>query len=154
MSLLNPRLAALALSLAAFGAPSLAAPSLTGLWLDQSGRAGIDIEPCGAALCGKITWLKMPLTPQGAPKTDINNPEPSLQPRKICGLTMLYGFAPDGAGGWKDGYIYDPTNGKTYNANLRLAADGTLAVRGYLEFTFMGKTQTWTRPPQPLPNCT
>ncbi len=104
-------------------APAIASQALTGLWLDQSGRAAIDIERCGTSVCGTILWLKEPLTPAGAD------------------------------GGWKNGFIYDPVSGKTYNANIHLAPDGTLAVRGYWQYTFLGKSQTWTRPPAPLPKC-
>ncbi len=134
-------------------APALAGQSLTGMWLDQSGRAGIDIEPCGASVCGTILWLKEPLTAAGQPKTDINNREAGLHSRKICGLTMLYGFVPDADGGWKNGYIYDPASGKTYNSNIHLAANGTLTVRGYYQYTFLGETQVWTRPRGDLPKC-
>lgn len=134
-------------------APAIASQALTGLWLDQSGRAAIDIERCGTSVCGTILWLKEPLTPAGQPKTDIHNTDANLQSRKICGLTMLYGFVPDADGGWKNGFIYDPVSGKTYNANIHLAPDGTLAVRGYWQYTFLGKSQTWTRPPAPLPKC-
>jgi uncharacterized protein (DUF2147 family) len=131
-----------------------AAPGLNGLWLDQAGRAAIDIEPCGASICGTIAWLKEPLTAEGKTKLDIHNTQESLQSRKICGLTMLYGFAPDGADGWKNGYIYDPSSGKTYNSSIHLAPDGTLTVRGYVEFSWLGKTQIWTRPAAALPKCT
>jgi uncharacterized protein (DUF2147 family) len=133
--------------------PAGATQALTGLWLDQSGRAAIDIEPCAASVCGTILWLKEPLTAAGQPKTDIYNTDASLKSRKICGMTMLYGFVPDADGGWKNGYIYDPASGKTYNSNIHLAPDGTLTVRGYWQYTFLGKTQTWTRPPAALPKC-
>jgi len=123
------------------------------MWIDESGKAGIDIEPCGASVCGTILWLREPLTISGKPKTDIHNAQASLQSRRICGMTMLYGFVPDADGGWKNGYIYDPASGKTYNSNIHLAPDGTLVVRGYLEFTFLGKTQTWTRAAPGLPKC-
>ncbi len=130
-----------------------AGPGLTGMWLDQSGRAGIDIEPCGASVCGTILWLKEPLTAEGKTKLDIHNPQETLQGRKICGLTMLYNFVPDSDGGWKNGYIYDPATGKTYNSNIHLSADGTLSVRGYMTYTFLGQTQVWKRPPAALPRC-
>jgi uncharacterized protein (DUF2147 family) len=150
------RRAAMAVLAAWMAAPSAvaAAPgSVNGVWLDQMGRAGIDIEPCGASVCGTIVWLKEPLNAQGQPKVDIHNATETLQSRRICGLTMLYGFVAGSDGGWKNGYIYDPSVGKTYNSNIQPAADGTLTVRGYLEFTFLGKTQVWTRPATPLPKC-
>lgn len=143
---------AIGASLAALGSAA-AAPTLTGLWLDQAGRAAIDIEPCGASVCGKIAWLKAPLTEKGQPKTDIHNDKPELQARRICGLEMLYGFVPDGEGGWKNGWIYDPSVGKTYNSNIHVTAEGTLSVRGYIQFAFLGETQIWTRAAGDLPKC-
>ncbi len=143
----------LVLSGLSLAGPASASPSLTGMWLDESGRAGIDIEPCGTSVCGTIRWLKIPLDEQGAPKTDKHNPKPEMQARKICGLVMLYGFTPDGEGGWKSGWIYDPASGKTYNSNIHLAPDGTLAVRGYIQYAFLGQTQTWTKPSSDLPQC-
>lgn len=154
MFLAAHRLGALSLLAACLSAPAAsAAPGLMGLWLDQAGRAAIDIEPCSGSLCGTIVWLKEPLAADGKPKTDINNTEASRQSRKICGLVMVYGFAPDGADGWKNGYIYDPSVGKTYNANIHLSPDGTLKVRGYLQYTWLGQTQVWTRPAGALPAC-
>jgi uncharacterized protein (DUF2147 family) len=152
------RLACLSLFVACLAMPvcsgaSTAPAGVTGMWLDQSGRAGIDIEPCGTSVCGTILWLKEPMTAEGKPKLDIHNTQESLQNRKICGMTMLYSFVPDGDGGWKNGYIYDPASGKTYNANIHLAPDGTLSVRGYVTYTFLGKTQVWTRPQGALPRC-
>jgi uncharacterized protein (DUF2147 family) len=135
--------------------PALAAPAgTTGLWLDQAGRAAIDIEPCqGNSVCGTIVWLKEPLNGEGKPKIDIHNQRPELQTRKVCGLMMLYGFSPDGSGGWKEGYIYDPSSGKTYNSQFHLKEDGTLYVRGYIGYSFLGQTQIWTRPSGELVRC-
>jgi uncharacterized protein (DUF2147 family) len=124
-----------------------------GWWVDQTGKAGIVIAPCGANLCGNIEWLKAPLDPQGQPKTDIHNPQAALQSRPICGLAMLGGFAPDGSGGWTGGWVYDPEAGKIYKAEMHLAADGTLHLRGYIGIPMLGRTAVWTRPPAPLAQC-
>jgi uncharacterized protein (DUF2147 family) len=125
----------------------------TGLWLDQSGRGGIDIEPCGDKLCGNLVWLKNPLTAEGKPKTDIHNPEAGLQTRPLCNLPILTGFVPDGPNAWTGGLIYDAASGKTYKSNMALQPDGTLHVRGYVGFTWLGRTETWTRPAAALQRC-
>jgi uncharacterized protein (DUF2147 family) len=150
------RLGLLAVIATLYTQPAASAPTgVNGLWLDGSGRAAIDIEPCqGNSVCGSILWLKEPLNAQGQPKIDIHNQRPEMQTRKICGLMMLYGFSPDGSGGWKDGYIYDPASGKTYNSQFHLKEDGTLYVRGYVGYSFLGQTQIWTRPTGELPHCT
>ncbi len=126
----------------------------TGLWLDGSGRGGIDIQPCGDKLCGTLTWLKVPLNAQGKPKTDIHNPDAALQSRPLCGVQVLSGFVPDGPDAWTGGSIYDAASGKTYKSNMALQPDGTLHVRGYIGFSFIGRTETWTRPATRLEHCT
>ncbi len=135
------------------GAPAARAQAaLQGWWLDQTGRAGILLAPCGSRLCGRIEWLKNPLDAQGQPKTDINNPEASLRSRPLCGLPMLWRFVPDGAG-WTGGFVYDPDAGKTYKSVMHLQANGTLSVRGYIGIPLLGRSTVWTRPAASLPQC-
>lgn len=143
----------LALSAAGAARAPDAPPGVAGTWLDQSGRAGITIAPCGEKLCGSITWLRAPLDDQGHKKTDIHNSDTALQARPLCGLPILQGFSPDGANAWAGGTIYDPVKGSTYKSNMHLKPDGTLEVRGYIGFSFLGRSQTWTRPAEKLPPC-
>ncbi len=124
-----------------------------GIWLDQSGKAGITIAPCGSKLCGTITWLRAPLDAQGKPKTDIHNTNSALTSRPICGLQILGNFVPDGENAWTGGFIYDPEKGETYDSNMHLKPDGTLAVRGYVGISLLGRSEIWTRPAQPLQHC-
>jgi uncharacterized protein (DUF2147 family) len=135
------------------GQPAAGAAGATGTWLDQTGRAGITIAPCGAKLCGTITWLRTPLDAQGHPKHDVHNRDAALQDRPICGLPMLGGFTADGTNAWTGGFIYDPESGKTYRSNMHLEPDGTLHVRGYVGIPLFGRSETWTRPTRVLPRC-
>ncbi len=128
--------------------------SPAGWWLDQSQRAGILIAPCGADLCGRIAWLRVPLNSAGQPKTDIHNNNPALQTRPLCGLQMIGGFTPDAPGTWSGGWIYDAENGNTYKSTMHLTAGGRLRVRGYIGLPLFGKSQIWTRPHTALQNCT
>jgi uncharacterized protein (DUF2147 family) len=125
----------------------------TGMWVTADGRAAVDIEPCAAKLCGTIAWLKAPLNDQGKPKTDIHNSDASLTTRPLCGLKLLWDFAPDGDGAWSGGQIYDAEHGDTYNSNMHIQPDGTLLVRGYVGISLFGKSQVWTRPSAPLAHC-
>lgn len=136
-----------------FTAPALADSNPTGWWMDQSGKAGIVISPCGGDLCGKIEWLKVPLDSQGKPKTDIHNGNEVLKSRPLCGLAILGNFVPDADGGWKGGWIYDPEGGKTYKSVMHVAADGRLHVRGYVGIPLLGRSEIWTRPATPLTSC-
>lgn len=148
------RLTAFAALLCLAAAPSMAADAgPTGLWLDQSGRGGIDIQPCGDKLCGNLVWLKEPLNAEGKAKTDIHNPDASLQARPLCNVPILNGFTQDSPNHWDGGTIYDAASGKTYKSNMELQPDGTLHVRGYIGFTFLGRTETWTRPAGTLARC-
>ncbi|HTQ71039.1 MAG TPA: DUF2147 domain-containing protein [Acidocella sp.] len=135
-------------------APAVAQTSPAGWWVDQSGKAGIVISACGADLCGKIEWLRVPLDSEGKPKTDIHNGDTALRARPLCGLSILGNFVPDGEGGWKGGWIYDPEGGKTYKSVMHVAADGRLHVRGYVGITLLGRSAIWTRPATALTPCT
>ena len=135
-------------------AADTAAANAAGWWLNAAGTAAIVISPCGNEMCGRIEWLKPPLNEQGQPKTDTKNPNQTLRGRYLCGLSMLGGFTPDGAGGWKGGWVYDPKVGKTYKAVMHVAPDGTLRLRGYVGIPMFGRSETMTRPAAPLTPCT
>ena len=138
----------------ALGAPPAVAQNTPlGWWLDQTGKGGILIAPCGGQVCGRIEWLKVPLDAKGKPKTDIHNPDPALQRRPICGLKMMGGFMPDGSGSWTGGWVYDPNAGKTYKGVMHVTADGSLSLRGYVGIPLFGRSEVWTRPAAALPLC-
>jgi uncharacterized protein (DUF2147 family) len=144
-------LAALAMAAAM---PAHAAPAgPSGIWIDESGRGGIDIEPCGDKLCGTLVWLKNPLNEAGQPKTDIHNGDAALRARPLCGLKIMWDFSPDGDNAWSGGSIYETDSGSVYSSNMHLQDDGTLRVRGYVGISLLGKTQTWTRAPGALVHC-
>ena len=125
----------------------------TGWWLDRTGRAGIMITACGNDLCGRIEWLRNPLNDAGVPKTDTKNKNPSLRSRTICGLPIVGNFVQAGSNSWSGGWIYNPDDGATYKSTMRLAADDTLHLRGYIGIPLLGKSEIWTRPPRALAAC-
>jgi uncharacterized protein (DUF2147 family) len=101
------------------------------------------VSNCGGGLCASIASLRQPNDPQtGKPKTDINNVDPSKRSRPIIGLQIFIGLRPDGANKWT-GQIYNPEDGKTYDANVVLENANTLKVQGCV--LFICKTKTWTR---------
>ena len=114
----------------------LAAPSgFSGDWITADRSAVVRIGPCGASLCGRIARVLA----RGAPTTDVNNPNRALRRRPLVGVNVLSGFTPAGTGG----RAYNPQNGRSYRATLRLNADGTLRVTGCV--TVICRSQTWTR---------
>lgn len=128
--------------------------NIAGWWMDPAGDAAVMIAACGQQLCGHVEWLRTPRDADGKPKTDIHNNNAALRTRLVCGLPMLGGFSPDGQGAWQGGWIYDPKKGATYKATMRVAADGTLHMHGYIGVPLFGRTEIMTRPAQPLQECT
>jgi uncharacterized protein (DUF2147 family) len=124
-----------------------------GLWYDDTGDGAVKIEPCGGSLCGKIVWLKAPLHDDGTPLIDRHNPEPTKQKRTICGLQILGELKPIEGGGFDNGWVYDPKEGKSYSLAIRLTGKDQLEITGYLGVKLLGKTFSWTRAKTELPSC-
>ena len=156
------RIAALAAVACACGAPFIPAvnagstqtgPAL-GLWYDDTGDGAVEVRPCGDKLCGYIVWLKEPVsTKTGKPKVDAYNPEPSKRTRSICGLQVLGNLERQSDGGWDNGWVYDPKEGKSYDAAVALEGRSKLLMTGYKGIKLLSKTLTWTRAPAELPRC-
>ena len=62
----------------------------------------------------------------------------------IEGLVILKGLTQDGDQ-WTGGTILDPANGKEYQCTLTLDGTSQLNVRGFIGFSFIGRTQRWKR---------
>jgi len=120
---------------------------VVGIWLNQDSDAHIKIYRDGENFLGKIIWMVHPIdTLTGKPKLDKNNPDEELQKRPIDGLVIIKDFEFDADDDeWEDGEIYDPKNGKTYSCRMELEDMNTLEVRGYIGFSFIGRTVIWTR---------
>jgi uncharacterized protein (DUF2147 family) len=128
---------------------------LTGLWVEaKKHKIAVWVEECQAQLCGRIYWLKKPLSKNGKPKLDAKNPNVALRSRPQCGLQILSGFSPTKKSNvWKGGEIYNPKSGKTYQSNIQIAKDGTLKIRGYVGISLFGKTLRWERAKEKLKPC-
>ncbi len=125
--------------------------AVVGLWRtapSPDGAAIVKIVREGKTYHGTIVWLEKPLygpgeERPGQPKVDLNNPDPKLRERPVLGLEILQGFRYAGGAKWKNGTIYDPSNGKTYKCKMWLDEPGTLKVRGYIGFSLLGRSETW-----------
>lgn len=116
-----------------------------GEWATQGHSAQVRIERCAAepeTFCGTVTWLWEPLDVNGQPVRDAKNPDPKLRERPVIGLALLRGFS-DTANGSSHGQIYNPENGRTYSASLRLRDADELEVKGCV--MFLCDTQVWRR---------
>lgn len=119
---------------------------LVGVWKPSDGRSLIKIDKIGNKYYGRIVWLIEPNDENGKPRTDINNPDESLQDVPLKGYRILKDFIYDEEEGlWAEGTIYDPKNGSTYSCNIELKDENTIEVRGYIGTAVFGRTDVWTR---------
>jgi uncharacterized protein (DUF2147 family) len=121
-----------------------AASDITGVWITDDGQGAVRIEACGDMRCGRIVWLKTPLDAKGRPLHDANNPNPAERQRPICGIQIVDGLKLQRDGSWDAGRIYDPEDGKSYDAMMK-ASGARLEVTGYLGLKMLGETVVWTR---------
>lgn len=135
-----------------FSSCAIAGPAdaVLGDWMTPENKSKVKIYQCGTRYCGKIVWLKEPNhepghAKAGQVKLDDKNPDASKRLRPIQGLELMNGFRFDSDNVWEDGNIYDPENGKTYSCKMTLENSNTLKVRGYIGFSFIGRTSVWTR---------
>lgn len=137
-------ISALALSLSAVPALALSDPAF-GLWLTEDARAIIEIAPCSEKACGRIVWMDEPFHDDGSPKTDANNPDEALQTRTICGIPLVGDFVREEPGSWSGGFVYNPKDGKKYEARITTLSKDQLEMRGFVLVPAFGQSQTWTR---------
>jgi len=118
--------------------------AILGTWFNAEKSAKIEILKSGSKYMGKIVWIEL----KGRdPKTilDSKNSDPILQKRPIMGLTILENLSFKN-GTWEGGKIYDPESGKTYSCELKIKDKEILEVKGYLGFSWVGKTVEWSKP--------
>lgn len=136
----------LGLFLGLIGAASAQSLSPLGVWTDAEKKAQFEIYKCGDKLCGKILSLTTPIDPKtGKPKLDAMNPNPNLRNQPLVGLVFMKNFAYDEENKWDDGKIYKPQNGKTYSCYIKMIKPNIMEVKGYIGFSLIGESQTWTR---------
>jgi uncharacterized protein (DUF2147 family) len=150
-------LAAMAMEVAAqqpMPAQAQPAAGVTGIWIDDTGKGAIEIQPCnGDRLCGRIVWLKDPFDKTGKPLTDGYNPAAAQRVRPICGLPVIGDLKRVGAATWDQGWIYDPKQGKSFDVEIKPRGADKLQVTGYLGAKFLSETFVWTRAPVSMVRC-
>jgi len=118
---------------------------IVGEWYNAEKDAVITLFEENETVSGKITWMQFPNDDNGNPKTDPLNPDEKLKSRARMGMVMMTGFAYDEDNVWDDGELYDPKKGKTYSGMMTLKDKNTIDLRGYIGFSFIGRSSTWTR---------
>ena len=126
-----------------FSSAFAAGDDVLGTWLTGDKDGWVEVTRKDNGLSGKITGS--PNDDPDRSTVDDKNPDPELRDRELIGLEILTGFEFDGKDKWKGGTIYDPNSGKTYKCIITIVDKDTLKVRGYIGFSLIGRTETWTR---------
>lgn len=143
------RFLVLALGFLAALAAVAAAPGPAGLWKtvdDKTGkpRGTVLIYEQKGAFFGRITSA---IDPEEARERCV----PCKDERKdqpVIGLLILRNMKRRADGEYDGGDILDPDTGTVYRCKIRLAEGGKkLVVRGYIGFSLLGRSQTWSREP-------
>jgi uncharacterized protein (DUF2147 family) len=113
-----------------------------GNWLTSDRDSELKLSKCGSNLCGHLTWMSEPNDDDGSPKRDIYNPDPAQRGRLVIGIAILLGLSLEGDH-WV-GKIYNPQDGKTYQATFRLIDAKRAELQGCAAVIFC-QTQIWTR---------
>lgn len=140
---MKPFFCAALAALSVTGLPALSADlaEMTGIWRTVRHGALGEILDCGNQTpCGRLSWID-PAQSQGNTQ-DIRNRNPRLRDRPLIGVPVLYGFAPTN-GGWEAGQLYNPDDGKTFDARMTLLSRDELQVTGCIGP--LCRSQIWTR---------
>ena len=119
---------------------------ICGTWLEKEKKSHIEIYKTESnKFEGRIVWLAEPIDENGEIKKDKENPDISLRDKPLNGLIIIQDLEYLNDNNWSNGTIYDARSGKTYSLNAHLKNDNKLFMRGFLGFSFIGKTTSWTR---------
>jgi uncharacterized protein (DUF2147 family) len=125
--------------------------AIAGVWWTEEKDARVRIfQEKDGTWAGKIVWQAEPDWPEGdpeagQPKRDRENPDPEKRNQPVQDLKILEGFEFDGKNEWKKGSVYNPLDGKTWKAKIKLKDENHMKLRGYVVTPLLGKNQVWTR---------
>ncbi|MEQ9520726.1 MAG: DUF2147 domain-containing protein [Parvibaculum sp.] len=119
--------------------------SLAGYWRTVRHGALVKIADCGDGTpCGALAWVSEAISEGNV--LDIRNRDPALRDQLLIGAPILWGFSLT-ENEWRDGLLYNPEDGKTFRAHLRLLSHSELQVSGCIG-PFC-RSQIWTRSAEP-----
>ena len=113
---------------------------IIGTWLTADKKGEITIFKEKDRYFGKIS------AGSGEQKFDIHNPDKSRRSDPLIGLVILKDLQYDAEDKtWENGKVYDPQNGKSYSCNVKLLNSNTLKITGYIGFSWIGRSEEWSR---------
>jgi uncharacterized protein (DUF2147 family) len=122
------------------------ADDLLGNWMTPDNDGKIMFFRSSGKYYGSICWMKNPNDENGKPKIDKHNPDPSKRSQSFQGLIIFKDFEWNAAEGkYTGGSVYDARNGNSYDCYLKLIEHNVLEIHGYIGFSFIGKSEYFTR---------
>lgn len=115
------------------------ADDIVGNFLSPESDGVMQFYKNGATYSAKLIWGK------DKDRLDFKNPKPELRTQKVVGMVIAQGFVFDGTDTWKNGTIYDPTDGKTYSCKITLDEKKNMKLRGYVGISLLGRTAYMVR---------
>lgn len=129
----------------AFSAISQEADKILGIWWNEEKTSKIEVEKKNGKYIGTVVYMIPEKYVDGKPPLDDKNPDESLQSRSVVGIQILNGFeynAKDEE--WKNGTIYDPKSGRTYDCYAWFEGDDLLKLKGFvMGMRWLGKSSEW-----------
>lgn len=121
------------------------ADKILGIWWNEEKTSKIEVKKEDGKYIGTIVYMIPEKYENGAPPLDDENPDEALRSRSIVGIQILNGFEyNDKDKEWKDGTIYDPKSGKTYDCYGWLENDELLKLKGFVAgIRWIGKSSEW-----------
>ncbi len=123
------------------------ADKIVGVWWNDEKTTKIEVKKKDGKYIGTIIYMIPEKYENGQPPKDKENPDESLRNRSIVGLQILSGFEYNPKKNeWKDGSIYDPKSGKTYDCYAWLENDELLKLKGFVGgMRWLGRSSEWYR---------
>ncbi|MET3980818.1 uncharacterized protein (DUF2147 family) [Mucilaginibacter sp. UYP25] len=124
-----------------------AAEKVCGKWKLEDDRLIVQVYKEGNEFKAKIVWFDDHDDSKELDYwTDENNPNPAMRSRKLLGMNVLEKLTYNQeSNSWEDGMIYDSKHGRLWNSSAYIDKEGTLKVKGYWHYKFIGKTLTFKR---------
>lgn len=123
------------------------AEKIVGIWWNEEKTSKIKVEKKDGNYIGTVVYMIPEKYVNGKPPLDDKNPDKALQSRSVVGLQILDGFEYDAKDKeWKNGKIYDPKSGKTYDCYAWFEGDELLKLKGFvMGMRWLGKSSEWHR---------
>ena len=123
------------------------ADKIVGIWWNDEKTTKIEVKKEAGKYIGTIVYMIPEKYENGQPPKDDKNPDEKLQSRSLIGLQILEGFVFDAKKKeWKEGTIYDPKSGNTYDCYGWLENDELLKLKGFIGgIRWLGRSSEWYR---------